>query len=200
MPTAEPLLLPRAIIFDMDGTLTQPIIDFSAIKRDIGLGDGPILEAIRHMNDVDRARAEAILFRHENDAATQSTLNAGCEALLRWLDQTGVATAVVTRNTRASVNTVFGLHGLNFDVCITREDGKYKPDPAPLQLACRRLNVDVADSWMVGDGNHDIEAAVATGMKSVWISHGIERSFEAEPWRVVRTLPELHEMLEGLAR
>ena len=199
MPTALPLL-PRAILFDMDGTLTKPIIDFAAIKRDIGLGDGPILEAIRHMNEADRVRAEAILFRHEGGAARASTLNPGCEDLLRWIDRAGIATAVVTRNTRASVKTVFGLHGLSFDVCITREDGKYKPDPAPLQLACDRLHVDTADAWMVGDGNHDIEAAVAAAMKSVWISHGAERPFEAKPWREVATLPQLQEMLEGMKR
>jgi FMN phosphatase YigB (HAD superfamily) len=48
---------------------------------------------------------------------------------------------------------------------------------------------------MVGDGRHDIEAGLAAGMKTVWLSHGRSRDFPATPWRVVSDLPQLLNLL-----
>jgi HAD superfamily hydrolase (TIGR01549 family) len=179
----------------MDGTLTRPVLDFDAIRQDMGIGNGPILESMKKMNPAERAIAEQILFRHEDRAAQESELNDGCRALLEYVEQLGISSALITRNTRKSVETVFHRHGLHFDICITREDGKYKPDPAPLLLACERLKVKPADAWMVGDGYHDIEAGLAARMPAIWISHRSERSFAAVPTRVVNDLLQLMELL-----
>jgi HAD superfamily hydrolase (TIGR01549 family) len=180
----------------MDGTLTEPYMDFDSIKRDMGIGPGPILETLAAMEPAARRVAEAVLHRHEHEAASASTLNPGCVELLTWLDEIGVATALVTRNSRRSVRTVFDRHGLHFDVCVTREDDKFKPDPAPLLLACRRLGVVEDDAWMVGDGYHDIDAGVAAKIHTVWVSHGKPKHFTAEPWRTVRDLLELTQLLK----
>ncbi len=185
---------PKGILFDMDGTLTRPRLDFEQIRRDMGI-TGPILEALKQMPEDQRRIKEKILHDHEDLAACESELNAGCEELLRWLDDNGIRKALVTRNTRKSVATVFDRHGLKIDVCVTREDGKYKPDPAPLFLACERLNIEPADAWMVGDGYHDIEAGRAAKIKTVWISHGLKKDFAAEPDVIVKDLIELRELL-----
>ncbi len=183
----------------MDGTLTAPRLDFDQIKLDMGIGSNPILETLKQMPEAERRVAEQILFDHEDRAAMESTLNPGCVALLDWLESKSVATALVTRNTRRSVATVFKRHGLKIDVRITREDGKYKPDPAPLLLACDRLSANPADSWMVGDGCHDIDAGVAANIKTVWISHGQPKSFPAEPWQTKRDLLQLTDWLRELS-
>ena len=193
-------VLPRAVLFDMDGTLTEPLIDFDAIRRDMGIGPGPILEAMARMSPAERAVADAVLFRHEDDAAARSTLNAGCRELLGWLDEIRMPVALVTRNTRRSVATVLRRHGLSMDVCVTREDGKFKPDPAPLLLACDRLGVPPGGAWMVGDGYHDIEAGVAAGLVTVWVSHRQSKPFAAEPTITADGLTQLHDrfrMLHG---
>jgi HAD superfamily hydrolase (TIGR01549 family) len=192
-------MLPRAILFDMDGTLTRPLLDFDQIRRDMGI-NGPILEALANMPAEKRIDAEKILHEHEDRAAEASTLNPGCSELLEWLEQAGVKTAVVTRNTRRSVGTVFRRHGLNFEVCVTREDATYKPAPAPLYLACDRLKVASTDAWMVGDGYHDIEAGLAANVRTVWLSHGRTRDFAATPTVVVNDLTELFRLLRGLER
>src|SRR4051812_39708915 len=153
--------LPKAILFDMDGTLTEPMLDFPTIKREMGIGNRPILEALAEMNDEQRKIAEAVLHRHEEEAAANSTLNAGCKEMLAWLHRHQIEVAVITRNSRASVKKVCQKHALSFEVLITREDGKFKPDPTPLLEACRRLNVEKADVWMVGDGQYDVEAGLA---------------------------------------
>src|SRR5439155_19793615 len=131
--------LPAAILFDMDGTLTEPMLDFPRIKAEMGIGQRPILEALAELPDEARRTAQEVLHRHEEEAATNSKLNPGCLETLAWLDRHRIKVAVITRNSRASVKTVCDRHGLNFDVLITREDGEFKPDPAPLLEACRRL-------------------------------------------------------------
>jgi len=193
-----PAMLPKAILFDMDGTLTEPYLDFDLIKREMGIERSqPILEALARMPPKQRAVAEKILHRHEERAADASTLNRGCVELLSWVREHKMETALVTRNSRRSVRTVFDLHGLHFDVCVTREDGKFKPNPAPLLLACERLKVRPSDAWMVGDGYHDIDAGVAAGIRTVWVSHDKQRSFVNQPWRTVRDLLELTELLRA---
>lgn len=190
------MTLPKAILFDMDGTLTEERINWDHLRADLGVPPtGAILEAILAMSDAERARAEDILFHHENEAAMRSTLNEGCRELLTWLDTRGIGRALITRNTRKSVRTVFDLHGLHFDVAITREDGKFKPDPSPLFEACERLGVASADVWMVGDWKYDIEAANAANVHGVWISYGRERVFDAVPDTVVRDLESLRRLL-----
>ena len=187
--------LPRAVLFDMDGTLTCPMLDFARIKAEMGIGTRPILEALADMTDERRAAAEAVLVRHEEEAAVGSTLNAGCTELLDWLTRRGVRSAVITRNSRSSVSTVFARHGLAFDVVVAREDAPPKPDPRPLLLACKRIGFGPDDAWMVGDGQYDIEAGAAAGIRTVWVSHGRSPPFAARPWWTVPDLGELQALL-----
>src|SRR6187200_3347990 len=98
MPAEPELILPRAMLFDMDGTLTEPMLDFPRIKAEMGIGNRPILEALTEMTASDRAAAEAVLHRHEEEAATCSTLNPGCRELLAWLRERRMPLALITRN------------------------------------------------------------------------------------------------------
>jgi HAD superfamily hydrolase (TIGR01509 family) len=188
-------MLPSALLFDMDGTLTCPMLDFPAIKAEMGIGDRPILETLAEMDLPHRQQAMATLHRHEERAAAESELNPGCIELLGWTRAHRLPLALITRNSRQSVNVVLARHGLKIDVLITRDDGMFKPDPTPLLVACQRLKVDAPGAWMIGDGRYDVEAGLAAGMKTVWISHGRQRDFPAEPWC---TVGDLHELLNVL--
>ena len=50
----------RAVVFDLDGTITRPYFDFDAIRKEIGMGEngGPVLEAMEKMSPDERRRAE----------------------------------------------------------------------------------------------------------------------------------------------
>jgi HAD superfamily hydrolase (TIGR01509 family) len=191
------LTLPRALLFDMDGTITEPILDFAAIKAEMGIGEAPILEAMASMDAGRRAACEQILSRHEEHAAENSQLNTGCRELLAWVAERRMPTAVITRNSRQSLTTVLARHDLCFDLLITRDDGRPKPEPEMLHLACERLGIAAHAAWMIGDGRYDVEAGLAAGARTVWISHGQKRPFAAEPWRVMRDLIELRNFLAG---
>jgi HAD superfamily hydrolase (TIGR01509 family) len=193
----SPLILPRAVLFDMDGTLTEPMLDFPRIKAEMGIGNAPILEALAKLDVARRSEAEAILIRHEEIAARESRLNAGCRELLDWLRTRQIATALITRNSRQSATTVLQRHDLKIGVLITRENGPFKPSPLPLMLACERLKVDPQRAWIVGDGQYDVEAGNAARIRTMWISHGRTRSFAAEPWMTARDLVELWAILKN---
>lgn len=200
-----PLPRPRALLLDMDGTITQPLLDFPLIRREMGIGEQPILETMALLPPERRAECEAILLRHEDHAAEHSRLNPGCAELLDWLRDHAIPTALVTRNSRRSVERVLARHGLRFDVLLTRDDAPPKPSPLPLWLALRRLAAlrssaaRPGEAWMVGDGHHDIEAGLAAGMPTIWISHGKPRAFAAAPWRALPDLPALLDLLRSTA-
>ncbi len=187
---------PRALLLDMDGTITEPMLDFPRIKAEMGIGERAILETLAEMAPEARAAAEEILLKHEEAAANGSALNPGCRALLAWAHEHRISTALITRNSRASAQVVMKRHGLAFDVLITREDGRFKPDAEPLIRACQRLAVEHDDAWMIGDSSHDVVSGLAAGIRTVWLSHGQARAFRAEPWRTVGDLPELLKMLK----
>src|SRR4051812_42892119 len=149
----------------MDGTLTEPMLDFPKIKAAMGIGNQPILEALAEMDPEARRAAEVVLHEHEEHAAQQSKLNAGCDDVIAWIRSARLRTALITRNSRRSADFVLEKHGLRFDVLITREIGKFKPDPEPLLIACERLGVEPADAWMVGDGSYDVQAGNAAGIR-----------------------------------
>lgn len=187
---------PHVILFDMDGTLTVPLLDYPRIKTEMGIGQVPIIEKLATMEPVARARAEAILHRHEDEAARLSTLNPGCRELLEWLKSVKIRFGIVTRNRRSCAQTTFEKHGLSFDYLITRDDGPCKPQPYPILHACRHFQADPAHVWMVGDGAYDIESANAAGVRSVWISHNQKRDFAALPQIEVANLNELLVLLK----
>src|SRR5512140_1160333 len=146
---------PQAVIFDMDGTLTRPALDFDRIRAEIGV-DEPILEAVAKMTPPDRARAEAILERHEALAAANSELQPGAAEVVTAVQAAGLPVVLMTRNSRRSVDALTERHGLVFDMVRTREDGTSKPSPEPIRAICRVLDVDPRATWAVGDYHYDI--------------------------------------------
>ncbi|QOV87402.1 HAD family hydrolase [Humisphaera borealis] len=195
MSLITPDQTPAAVLFDMDGTLTEPMLDFPRIKREMGIGDQPILEALAAMSPGDRAAAEAVLLRHEGEAARLSRLNPGCREVLALLERSGIRTALITRNSRSSVQTVLQTHQLAIQVLISREDAAPKPDPEPLYHACRRLDVSPGEVWMVGDGEFDVQAGLNAGARTVWVSHGRLKHFPETPWQEVTDLWALEALL-----
>lgn len=190
---------PSAILFDMDGTLTLPTFDFPAVRRALGFPDeAPILEYMAIIPADRRQEAEGILRRFEDEVAEKAPLADGCLDLLHYILGRGAKLALITRNRRDSVSTFMKRHPLPIDVCITREDGPHKPDPSGLLRACELLDVKPEHSWMVGDGQYDVEAGLNAGMRTIWLKWGRTRSFPAEPWQELQDLRELHAMLKGL--
>lgn len=185
------------VIFDMDGTLTRPYLRFDAIRREIGVAEGSILEAIAGMPAARRDRAEAVLRRHEAEAAANSRLQPGAADVVAALHRAGVPVALMTRNSLRSAETVQRLHGLAFDLTWTREDGPTKPAPEPVLAICQALGARADAAWVVGDFCDDLRSGRAAGAQTVlFLEAGRERpSWADEADHVIHTWPELPALL-----
>jgi HAD superfamily hydrolase (TIGR01509 family) len=161
----------RAVIFDLDGTITQPYFDFDAIRQEIGLdrNGGPILEAMEKMTPSQRQHAEAILHRHEERAVAKSQLNAGARETLTALRRRDIRIGVLTRNRKDNALAVANKHGLHFDAIVGREDGPVKPNAFGVLHLCRGFAVEPAETLLVGDYLFDLLCARAAGAIPVLI-------------------------------
>lgn len=78
--------------------------------------------------------------------------------------------AIVTSRVRSSVFSLPQLADLEnlFKTTVCYEDTiKHKPDPAPLLLACKKLNIKPINVVYIGDTDADIKSAKAAGMKII---------------------------------
>ncbi|MCF7956850.1 MAG: HAD family hydrolase [Phycisphaerae bacterium] len=189
----------KAILFDLDGTITRPVLDFDLIRREIGGVEGPILEAMGHMTAEGYRRAEEILLRHEFVAAEDSQLNHGVHKLWEWMRSHDLKIGLVTRNQRSSVARICELHDLSFDAIFTREDGPAKPDPFAVQSVCGQMAIDPHDTLMVGDHLFDLVCGRRAGAGSVLITTNQDhRDYHHEADYVIDSLTELPAIVEGI--
>lgn len=185
-----------AAIFDLDGTLTRPYLDFDAIRAEIGIASGPILEAMESMSAAERRLAEAIVERHEWEAARNSELYDGAREILIECHERGIPTAILTRNARSIVEFILRKHDLRVDAIRTREDGAIKPSPEPVFSICRELSADPRESWMVGDFLFDILSGTSAGARTVlMIGDGEIPDYAPQADFVIRRLGELRDLI-----
>ena len=187
---------PRAVIFDLDGTLTEPVLDFDAMRAEIGLPEGvPILEHLERVTAAQRAHAEVVLLRHERAAIAQATLADGCADLLARLREMQIPIAILTRNVREVVETFARMFTFRFHAVYTREDGPPKPSPAGALSLCRAMGVAPAHTLTVGDYKYDVIAGRDAGCRTVLVDRDGLAANDLVEWGspdlVVKSLREL---------
>lgn len=188
------------VIFDLDGTLTVPYLDFRKIRGllqdalqerfKISMEE-PLLERLLELEGEARRVAFEILEFHEDDAAAHSTLNPGASDVLSELRKRKMATALLSRNRRRSVDTVLAKHGLAFDWVATRDDGPVKPDPRSVLRIVEHFRASPARTLVIGDYKYDIEAGRAAGTRTCLLTNGKRPSFEIAADHVIERLLEL---------
>lgn len=191
----------KAVIFDMDGTITVPILDFDLIRSEIGIAnsDLPILEAMELMTDQQKIHTFAVLEKHETHAAKNSKLNPGVKATLQQLAKLQIKTAILTRNTTSNAQKVFQKHNIAFDMIIDRNACPAKPDPAGLLKICTHFKLTPAETILVGDYIHDIETAQTAGSVSVLIkTHKEADLFSKNADFAIETMPQLIDIIVRL--
>jgi HAD superfamily hydrolase (TIGR01509 family) len=199
-PEAGPA--PRAVIFDLDGTLIHSSLDFDAMRAEIGLQPGlPILEQLEGADEALRARAEEIMRRHERAAVADARLTDGCAELLERLAALGVPAAILTRNVREVVDTFARSFALRFHAAYTREDGPPKPSPHGVLALCATLGVPPSEALAVGDYKFDIIAGRRAGCRTALVSERELGDHELPDWGppdlVIRSLRELLPMFSA---
>lgn len=192
--------MPRAAIFDIDGTLVTFKFDVHGTREamrdeltrngfDIStLGPNSPTQAIideakrqcesgsvRVSYPLVRGKLYSILDRFEAESSKESTLFEGVSDALDRLASSAVRLGVVTNSGALSASAVLGRYGLRnrFEFVLTRDDVEgLKPSPAGLQKAVSMLGIGGPDVFYVGDSIYDIRAAKRAGVRMVSVATG----------------------------
>lgn len=139
-------------------------------------------------------------------AALRTALQHGFEAVI-VTNQRGIAQGLMAQSTveeihanlRAALRRDHGLDVLDILYCPHEKmtcDCR-KPKPGMLLTAARRHNIDLTESWMVGDREHDVEAGHAAGCRTILVASGEEPSQATRRVSCMRDLPPLLEKVLG---
>lgn len=104
---------------------------------------------------------------------------------------------VVTSGSRSRVmrEIAAALPEIRFETVITGDDvTRRKPDPQGLELALQALGLPAADAVYVGDAQADLEMAAAAGMDFV----GVRSRFQTLPLEIPRLIDSLVELPAAL--
>ncbi len=187
----------RGVIFDMDGTITVPYFDFAKIKAEAGIGDVDMLDYLRYATGVEHGRIHRILLRFEDAGVRDAKLNRGARTLLSYLARKKIPTALLTRNSRKSLDGVCRKLKLTFNITVSREDGPHKPAPEPIWQIAKRWKLKRREVLMVGDYKWDVLCAKNAGIPCAILLNGGEMPDWAKDAQYhVRRLTDLIEILQ----
>jgi HAD superfamily hydrolase (TIGR01549 family) len=189
----------KAIIFDMDGTITVPAIDFKKIRDELGIETGDILPIIESWPEKKRQYAWQLIERYENEVRANTQFQPNAPEVLREFQKAGIFIGILTRNTWKSVNVVLDLLQIEFDAILTREYEFVKPAPEPVLHILEKWGLDSSDALVVGDYIHDLECGKAAGASSCFFKNPDTISYEEFADFTVESYVELKKLVFGNA-
>ncbi len=185
----------RVILFDLDGTIvenTDSLLkafrnSFEKLKKAYP-GDEAIISKfgkdlstiMEELNLEPSERKQFAIIFHENmRRANRGKVVCGMKELLDFLKQKGFRLGLVTSKSNGLVRTELQELDLNqyFDAIVDESSTeKHKPNPDPLLMACRLLNVKPSKSILyIGDSKYDALAALNAGLSPQPICWGVHR-------------------------
>ncbi|WP_295356470.1 D-glycero-beta-D-manno-heptose 1,7-bisphosphate 7-phosphatase [uncultured Succiniclasticum sp.] len=153
----------KAVFLDRDGTINR-YVGFLRNIDDFELLPG-VAEAIRQINE--RGYLAVV--------ATNQPVIARGEVTVDQLREIHNKMETLLGNEGAYLDAIYFCphhpdKGFPNEVAeLKRECGCRKPKPGMLLTAAKDLNIDLQQSWMVGDGKNDIEAGKAAGCRTALI-------------------------------
>lgn len=217
--------MPRALIFDLDGTLIDTVyahvfawqralaeagllIEGWRIHRRIGMSGGLFTRAVarelgRPLSD---SEVEQIQSRHGElyrELLPERRPLPGAVALLANLREVGAPYGIATSGRRPEIDASLEALRVGSDVVVVERGDVLRAKPEPdLFLACQeRMGVHVGDCTVVGDAVWDLLAARRAGMLSVGLltgGYGEDELARAGAFRVYRDPAELDASLDEL--
>lgn len=196
---------PRAVLFDLDGTLADTAPDLAAATNRLrtarGLEPAPyerlravasaggrgLLGAAFGISPEDENYPELLaefLNNYQSALAVGSRLFDGIAPLLEALRTNGMGWGIVTNKFMRFTDPLVLQIGLHEADCVISGDTTphSKPHPEPLLEAARRLALPPQACWYVGDDLRDIQAGRAAGMRTIAAAWGYCGATEPLAW------------------
>ena len=176
--------LPKALLFDLDGTLANTILQLAiaASKAAIALNIAPpsieetkgyvgngvnmlLARVIKGKFDIEQTDVDPVLLQKARAVFNQE--------YLKGLDKDYELYEGVTEGLEYFKSVGISKY---FDYVLAGEViDKRKPDPKPIFYTLEQLKVDKNSAWMIGDSDNDIIAANNAGITSVFFTYGYNR-------------------------
>ena len=184
----------KAVIFDLDGTLTQSeegiwnCVKYAAEKLGFPVPDAPTLrkfigpplgysfrEYMGMSEEMAEKATETYRERYNVLGLFENRVYPGIRRLLRTLKREGWYVGVATGKPQRAAERVvehFGLDKFVDKVC--GPVGDHRPDKIGLIRSALPEDWDCAaeEAWMVGDRKFDVEGAIGVGVKSIGVGYG----------------------------
>lgn len=187
----------RGVVFDLDGTLVDsaddlraalntllteyslPNLDLAAVKSMIGDGVAKLVERAFAATDGDAEALPAAVARflalYESNAAERTRPYPGVRETLEALAAMGLTLGVVTNKPYAATMEILDALALTpFFAAVVGGDSapRRKPHPDPVLKVVADAGLAPAETIMVGDNYHDVEAAHAAGLRAIIVTYG----------------------------
>lgn len=219
----------KAVLFDLDGTLIDTAADFIRIIQDMCKEEGravvaadlirtQVSEGARAMvklvypeldvNDpVFLAHRQRFLDLYGADIAVDTDLFEGMYPLLAELEAHQIPWGIVTNKPRWLSEALLKALNLTerYAVLVCPEDvSKTKPDPEPMYLAAKQIQIAAEDCIYVGDHPRDIDAGRAANMYTILAAYGylpLEYKDDLNAWKadcIVQNVKELQQIIRNL--
>jgi phosphoglycolate phosphatase len=216
----------KALVFDMDGTITVLKLPLEAMRRDTKqyyitkgfpsnkfdasdgissstgkareyfLSNGISEEEWNHME----SEMDVILSKHEGFAAANAVPIEGALDIVKKIRDAGLKTAILTNNGRPALDKIVKQVPLEeyFDLIFTRhETPKPKPFPDGLWKIASELGVDKSEVLYIGDALIDGTAAKRAGIEFWGVATGETTADKLYEAGASRVFSSLLEVLEA---
>lgn len=187
---------PKAVLFDLDGTLLDTAPDFirtlNQLRVDYGMAELPNDLIRSQVSNGARALIQLGFGLQEGDPgfddylttfldrylaalAVETRLFDDLDGVLVELEQRRIPWGVVTNKPSRYTDPL--MHELALatrcavSICPDHVQHR-KPHPEPVLLACQRLEIAPSDTWYIGDHARDIEAGRRAGCTTVGVLWG----------------------------
>jgi 2-phosphoglycolate phosphatase len=223
MKSVTSLPSPRAILFDLDGTLADTAPDLAAAVNKLRIARGldptpyavlrPVASAgargligaafgLEPKDEGYEDLRNAFLDNYAAEIATKSQLFDGIPMLLKQLKQYNLQWGIVTNKAGRFTDLLIPQIGLGDAECVISGDTTphSKPHPAPLLEAARRLNLPPQACWYVGDDLRDIQAGHAAGMATIAVGWGYCGNVEPGTWGADALAATCSDLLDLIGR
>ena len=221
-PLTKELAPPKALVFDLDGTLVDTVetriaawwrtfeefeipADRTQVAKLIGSDGKRLARVVADTAGVAMNDAQAEKIDHRA-GEIYSRLNTdpkplpGATELLQALDQRGLPWAIATSSRREQVGV--SIDALKLPRRPTIIDGSQvenaKPAPDLLLRAASELGVEPSHAWYVGDSIWDMQAAGAAGMRGIGVLTGSATADELREAGAELTVENLNRLVELL--
>jgi phosphoglycolate phosphatase len=189
-------MMPRAILFDLDGTLADTAPDLGGALNRLLQEEGRAPLPIERIRPVASHGARGLvelgfgisrddpafeglrlrfLEHYEHGFCEATRLFEGVEPMIHALVSRGLAWGIVTNKPMRFTDRLVPWLGFQHPPAVVVSGdtvGVPKPDPRPILYACSQLGLPVDACWYVGDAQRDIEAGRKSGMVTVLADYG----------------------------